>query len=289
MEYYGVIYQGELKGNLYVGQHVNNSKYSLEARWRDHAKPNSGCIKFRNAIQKHGKDKIVWSIIAYCKVGGQDRLDAMERYFIKKRNSLSPNGYNLEKGGHGGVPCEETKQKMSEAMTKRYEDPKEREKISEAMLIYYAENPEAREKNSESKLKYYAENPGAREKNSQAKLKYYAENPEARLKNSEAVKKYYAETPGAREKNSESKKNYFAENPEAVMRGENHPMFGRTGAEHPKSKKICQYERDGETFVKEWDSMADAYRDLGIHCTNIGDVCRGIQKTAGGFVWRYAD
>jgi GIY-YIG catalytic domain/NUMOD3 motif len=235
MEYYGVIYQGELNGKLYVGQHVNGPKYSLETRWRDHAKPNSGCVRFRNAIQKYGKDKVVWSIIAYCKVGGQDRLDAMERYFIKKKKSLSPNGYNLQKGGGGGVPCEESKRKMSEAKKK-----------------YFAENPEAREKNNEAQRKRF-------------------ENPEEREKASEALKKY------------------FAENPEAVKRGENNPMFGKMGADHHNSKKVRQYERDGETFVREWDCARDAYRELGINFTSICMACRGVLKTSGDFVWRYAD
>jgi group I intron endonuclease len=251
MEYYGVIYQGELNGQVYVGQHVG---MDVEKRWREHLNPKSGCVRFRNAIQKYGKDKVVWSIIAYCKVGGQDRLDAMERYFIKKRNSLSPNGYNLEKGGRGGVPCEESKQKMSI-----------------------------------STMKYYAETPGALEKQSEATKKYFAETPGAREKHSDARKKYFAETPGAVEKNSEALKKYFAENPEAVKRGENNPMFGKTGADHHNSKKIRQYELDGETFVREWDCARDAYRELGINFTSISHACRGVQKTSGGFVWCYVD
>jgi GIY-YIG catalytic domain len=150
MNYFGVIYQGELNGKLYVGQHVG---MDVEVRWKEHVKPSSGCIKFRNAIQKHGKDKVVWSIIAYCKVSGQNRLNAMERYFIKKKKSLSPNGYNLTKGGHGGLRCEETKQKMSEAATKKFQNTDAREKAREATKKHYAENPEAREKQSEAQKK----------------------------------------------------------------------------------------------------------------------------------------
>ena len=43
----------------------------------------------------------------------QEELDEWEQYYIKFYNTLSPNGYNLEKGGRGGVPSDETRRKMS--------------------------------------------------------------------------------------------------------------------------------------------------------------------------------
>jgi hypothetical protein len=121
------------------------------------------------------------------------------------------------------------------------------------------------------------------------KKKYYEDNPEAREKQSEAIKKYYEDNPEAREKARETMKKYYVENPEAVKRGEENPMFGKTGAEHHGSKKVHQYERDGKTFIKEWDSIVDVERELIISNGNICHVCRGTKKTAGGFVWRYAN
>ena len=50
------------------------------------------------------------------------------------------------------------------------------------------------------------------------------------------------------------------------------------------SKKILQFTKSGE-FVREWSSMNDAMRQTGIG--NIYRCCRGITKSAGGFVWRY--
>ena len=46
----------------------------------------------------------------------QEELDEWEKYYIKFYNTLYPNGYNLEEGGRGGVPSEETRRKLSESL-----------------------------------------------------------------------------------------------------------------------------------------------------------------------------
>lgn len=53
-------------------------------------------------------------------------------------------------------------------------------------------------------------------------------------------------------------------------------------------KKVNQYDLDGN-FIKQWDSIKKAGRSLNIFPQNIGKVCRGQQKYAKGYVWRYAD
>lgn len=51
-------------------------------------------------------------------------------------------------------------------------------------------------------------------------------------------------------------------------------------------KKVLQYDLQGN-FIKEWDSMKEAEKRLNIWYTNISNCCRGIYKTAGGYVWKY--
>ena len=53
-----------------------------------------------------------------------------------------------------------------------------------------------------------------------------------------------------------------------------------------QSIPILQFKKDG-TFVKEWLSMNEAGRQLGIHA--IWHCLKGRIKSAGGFVWRYKD
>ena len=50
---------------------------------------------------------------------------------------------------------------------------------------------------------------------------------------------------------------------------------------------ILQFTKDG-TFVKEWPSLSEAYRHLGIPQSHICHCLKGRRKSAGGFVWRYA-
>ena len=50
---------------------------------------------------------------------------------------------------------------------------------------------------------------------------------------------------------------------------------------------ILQFAKDG-TFMKEWPSAREAFRQLGIAPQSICQCCKGRNKSAGGFVWTYA-
>ena len=51
------------------------------------------------------------------------------------------------------------------------------------------------------------------------------------------------------------------------------------------SKKVNQYTKEG-VFVKQWESITEARKTLEIE--HIGDCCLGKNKSAGGYVWKYA-
>ena len=52
------------------------------------------------------------------------------------------------------------------------------------------------------------------------------------------------------------------------------------------SKKVLQLTKAGE-FIREWSSMTEASRQVKINCGHIGSCCKGIRKSAGGYVWKY--
>ena len=52
------------------------------------------------------------------------------------------------------------------------------------------------------------------------------------------------------------------------------------------SISILQFSKDG-TLIKEWPSLREAGRQLGILQSQICDCLKGRLKSAGGFVWRY--
>ena len=54
------------------------------------------------------------------------------------------------------------------------------------------------------------------------------------------------------------------------------------------SKPILQYTRSGE-LVNEWESIQQASTKLQINRSDIGGVCNGRCKTAGGFIWKFKE
>jgi group I intron endonuclease len=60
----------------------------------------------------------------------------------------------------------------------------------------------------------------------------------------------------------------------------------KNGYESPVKKKILQYSVE-MVFIKEWESGAEVERVLNISKSSITQCLKNINKTAGGFVWKY--
>lgn len=54
------------------------------------------------------------------------------------------------------------------------------------------------------------------------------------------------------------------------------------------SKRVMQYTLNGD-YVSEYPSAREAARKNGICSSSISKVCRNVQKTCGGYIWRYAN
>jgi group I intron endonuclease len=70
--------------------------------------------------------------------------------------------------------------------------------------------------------------------------------------------------------------------------GKNNPNYGKFGKDSPCAKKVNQYTKSGE-FIKTWDCRKDIERELKISGSSISACCLNKRKSAGGFLWRYAD
>lgn len=64
--------------------------------------------------------------------------------------------------------------------------------------------------------------------------------------------------------------------------GDKNPMWGKA---NKNRKPVQQYTKDG-VFVKEFEYLAQVLDD-GFHIGNVGSVCNGKLKSAGGFVWKF--
>ena len=52
--------------------------------------------------------------------------------------------------------------------------------------------------------------------------------------------------------------------------------------------KVLQLNLDGKV-IKEWESIRDAERELGLSHGGINACCRGVQRTAHNYIWRYTN
>ena len=76
-----------LNGKVYIGQSVH-----IERRWQQHCQPSADSA-IAKAIQKYGKENFSFQIIDEC---DEALLNMKEAFYIKKFDSLVPNGYNIE-------------------------------------------------------------------------------------------------------------------------------------------------------------------------------------------------
>lgn len=69
---------------------------------------------------------------------------------------------------------------------------------------------------------------------------------------------------------------------EAIRRG----AKKRMGVNAYNSRKVIQCDKKGNK-IKIYDSLADAYRTTNTRVQDIYNCCKGRQKTANGFIWKY--
>ena len=110
----GYIYKitNKKDNKIYIGQTVRN----INTRWKEHLKKRSNCRYLSSAIKKYGINNFEFQLIC---ISFDDKLDDIEIEYIKKYNSLVPNGYNLRNGGNNGKHNEETKNKISDSLKNR--------------------------------------------------------------------------------------------------------------------------------------------------------------------------
>lgn len=65
-------------------------------------------------------------------------------------------------------------------------------------------------------------------------------------------------------------------------------MQGHFGSNHVRSIKINQFDKS-KNYIKTWNSIIDASLKLNIPACCISNTCAKRRKTAGGYIWEYAD
>ena len=191
----GYIYKitNTVSGKMYVGE---TKEEDVERRWKQHKntiKHGRGCPALQDAVRKYGWNVFKFEIVVIC---FDENRYAMEQYYIKKYNTLTPNGYNITLGGVGG------------GFVGKKHTPETLAKIKESLAKFKEENPNHfetyKEKLSQSLKKL---NISERMQNSE---KWQAAVKEGRVGGS--VHKQKGNNEAIRQKISESLKKYFKEN-----------------------------------------------------------------------------
>lgn len=222
-----------------------------EKRWQNgnHYKGNP---HFYRAILKYGWDNIQHDILETGLT--KEQACAKEIELIAYYDSTnSDKGYNQSTGGEYGAlgvhPSAETRRKLSKSLKG-------------------ANNPNyGKHKSAETRRKL-----------SESNKRTYLNNPELRQKLSE-LHKGKNTSPEARRKLSEAHK------------GINNPNYGKHfSADH--RRKISESNRKAVICVEtgiSYSSGAEAAEYIGVTAGAISNALHGVQKTAGGYHWKYAE
>ncbi len=108
----GYIYlvTNKLNGQKYIGQTLQND---INKRWASHKNLQNKTVGniLYNAYKKYGLNNFEYKIICIC---FNDDTNKYEEEYIKKYNTIYPNGYNLLPGGNNRKHNEYTKKLISE-------------------------------------------------------------------------------------------------------------------------------------------------------------------------------
>jgi group I intron endonuclease len=120
---------------------VNKKQYVGKQHLEDNKKDTyigSGYL-LHKAVTKYGKENFKKEILEFCET--DEILNIQEIFWIKEKNTLQPNGYNLTEGGTGGdtfsfsVNKENTRTNRSKAVKKYWDNLNEKDKETRINLI----------------------------------------------------------------------------------------------------------------------------------------------------------
>lgn len=122
----------KVNGKQYIGYTTKTLKERISVHvYKSRCKSNKHYFYlFKQALRKYGLDNFQWEVLEECST--KKECCEREMFYISKYDTISPNGYNLTKGGNGGLQSEETKLKISESVKKYWEKHKDKNSLINA-------------------------------------------------------------------------------------------------------------------------------------------------------------
>ena len=234
-----------------------------------------------NKFEKYGWDNIKHEVLFENLT--KEEAEEKEKELIALYDSSNRNfGYNIEKGGKAGDRfTPEIIEKMRKAALGRTVSAETRAKISKAHKgrIF---SEETKKKISQAKMGKTVSEETRRKLSEINKGNKMSEESRKKLSNSKKGQKFSEET---RKKMSEYAKHRSPEH----LRKLSESNTGKKKSLEQKMKAwvpIVQLDKDGN-IIKHYGSATQAFEETGIDKRQINNCCKGRQKTAHGFVWKY--
>lgn len=270
-----------LNGKIYIGQDRNNN-------------PNyygSGNL-LKLSIKKYGKENFIKETLEECK--NEDHLNEREIFWILNYNSTDKTiGYNISDGGKEGdrkLGHDIVKNGIYNYWVNKYgkEEADRRKSIKIEKLKKIGKEGNKLTKNGRYNIwveKYGKEEANKRYEEWRLKISQYqqykldngwkhTEDAKEKISNARLGKKMSEET---KNKMRKPKPKGFSEKLSKIKKGVS------TGPSK-KRKEVEQFDLDGK-IIGTWESIIKVEKELNIY--NINAVCKGKQKTAGGYKWKY--
>jgi len=297
-------------GWIYIIKNNNNNKCYIgqtiykrvEKRWSAEKNNPHGLLK--PAFKKHGIENFSFEVLH--KDIPNEKLNDIEILEIKQRNTIAPNGYNLQTGGQTIHVCHpETRKKISESKKntivseetrRKIRRTKKDSKLTQSHKDAISKSLKGRKLSIESIQKMAESN----------KLKVDKFSLDGKFIETfhgmkDAAKSMNVDYTGIskccnNKVNSAYKyiwKFHTGDVKNLEIKPYIHPLLRQKRPRDIVEKVALQNSRSvsmfslGNSYIKTFPSLKDAASSIGITSTAICRCCNGKTKTSGGFIWKY--
>lgn len=259
-------------GKIYVGI----TRRPLKERWLN-GRGYKRNPYFSRAIEKYGWDNFKHEVLL--KGLRKEEAELAERLFIGCWDLMNPeHGYNLDSGGAANkIPSDETRRRMSESHKGLRHSEETKRKISESQT---GKKNHMYGKSGELSPVYGRKH-----------------SAETRRKISEAQRREKNHMYGKRFQHSKETKEKISQARKGKCKGKDHPNYGKHLSKETRKKisnskekcRVAMIDKSTGQIICVFPSITDAERETGINNPHICSCCKGRRKTAGGYIWKYAD
>jgi hypothetical protein len=200
---------------------------------------------------------------------------------ISELNTLSPNGYNMTRGGEGGELSDEAKQRYYVAVR----SPEMCAKRSKLALDYF---------NDPERAKHHKESVSSQESRQKLSIALKSTNSLLEVKKRRSEAQIVAQNdPDVSKRKSISisianQRDDVKKKRRAAMIDVHNRDSVREAKRLAKSRPVQQVLIETGEAIATYRSLNEASQLTCIHVSNISGCVCGTRKSAGGFLWRYA-